>query len=230
MSNDQLFPAQDPQHTYLLFDFDGTIADSFAVLLEIFHELTNQSLDEDPDKIAYLRQLPVPKVIKELKVPPLQIPRLIVKGRKMMGQHIHEIPLIEGMDTAIEKLYAHGFHLFITSSNSPVNVKAFLKAKQLDGYFEKVYGGIGLFNKAGAIKRIMRQNRLQGELVIYIGDEARDVEAARRAGVAMAAVGWGINDPRLLALHHPNIIADSPQKLYNILIDPKKGPHSWKKL
>jgi phosphoglycolate phosphatase len=148
----------------------------------------------------------------------------------MMGQHIHEVPLIQGMDVVIKNLHAQGFHLFITSSNSTVNVKTFLKAKKLDGYFEKVYGGIGLFNKAGAIKRIIRQNHLQGELVIYVGDEARDVEGARRAGVAMAAVGWGINDPRLLALHHPNFIADSPEKLYNILTDPKKGQHSWKKL
>lgn len=219
----------DPSNTVLLFDFDGTIADSFAVMVRVFYELTGHPHVDDPEKIAYLRQLPITKAIKELKVPPLQLPRLIMKGRKIMGQHIDEIPVVEGMDTVIKDLHAQGYHLYITSSNSAVNVESFLKAKKLEQYFEKVYGGIGLFNKAGAIKRIIRQNQLQGSVCVYIGDEARDVDAAKRAGVGMAAVGWGINDPRLLALHGPHVIATTSKELYDMLTDPLKGPNTWKK-
>ena len=48
---------------------------------------------------------------------------------------------------------------------------------------------------------------------IYVGDETRDVEAARKAGVQIIAVGWGLNSRASLLLQNPDFIVDSPEEL-----------------
>ncbi len=197
----------------LLFDFDGTIADSFAVVTEIFYTLTGHERVDDPKEIERLRRLPMTKVVKELHVPPLLIPRLLMKGRKMMGEHLNEVPVFDTMAETLSALQAKGYTLYIMSSNSTHNVRRYLEIKKLDTYFSEVYGGIGLLNKAAAIRKVMRQNGLHGEECVYIGDESRDIEGAKRAGVAVISVGWGYNDPELLKSRNPNALIMQPKQL-----------------
>ncbi|MGF7228950.1 MAG: HAD-IA family hydrolase [Candidatus Saccharibacteria bacterium] len=197
----------------LLFDFDGTIADSFTVVAEIFYTLTGHERIEDPAVIARLRKLPMTKVVKELHVPPLQIPRMLMKGRKMMSDHLHEVPVFKDIPETLLALRENGYEMYIMSSNSTQNVQRYLQITKLDTYFTKVYGGIGLLNKASAIRKVMRQNGMNRHDCVYIGDELRDVDGAKRAGVPMISVGWGYNDPELLASHHPDVLVMQPQEL-----------------
>lgn len=201
----------------ILFDFDGTIADSFSVVTEIFYELTGHERIEDPEEVARLRRLPMTKVVKELHVPPLLIPRLLVKGRKMMGEHLHEVPVFDGMPEALAALQKQGYHLAIMSSNSTHNVQKYLEIKKLDTYFSGVYGGIGLFNKAAAIRKVMRAKGLKAGECVYVGDESRDIDGAKRAGVPVISVGWGYNDPALLARKEPDALITKPQELVHIV-------------
>ncbi len=206
----------------LLFDFDGTIADSFGTVVEIFYELTGHPRIDDPKRVQELRRLPMLKVAKELRISPLKIPNLLVKGRAMMRQHIDDIPVCKGMDAEIKALHKAGYKMYVLSSNSAPNVRKFLKHYDLNDYFKRVYGGVGLLNKSGALKKVMRQNHLKPEDCIYVGDEARDVEGARRAGVQMIAVAWGYNDPALLANHHPDAIIKNAHEITEILKQEEK--------
>jgi len=70
-----------------------------------------------------------------------------------------------------------------------------------------------LLNKAAAIKKVIRQIGLYPESCVYIGDEARDVDGAKRAGVHMIAVGWGYNDPELLKAHNPDSVVYKPEEI-----------------
>lgn len=197
----------------VLFDFDGTIADSFDVVVDIFYELTGHERITDPAEVARLRKQPMMRVAKEMHVNPIQIPRLLIKGRKMMHDKLTEVPAFEGIADALQTLQSQGYHLYVMSSNSTQNVQAFLKTTKLDTYFEEVYGNIGLLNKAAAIRKVMRQNGLQPHECVYIGDESRDIDGAKKAGVGMVSVAWGYNDVSLLRDHHPDAIVEYPSEL-----------------
>lgn len=197
----------------VLFDFDGTIADSFDVVVDIFYELTGHERITDPGEVLRLRKQPMMRVAKELHVNPIQIPRLLIKGRMMMHNKLADIATFDGIAEALQILQEQGYHLYVMSSNSTQNVRAFLQANKLDTYFDDVYGNIGLLNKAAAIRKVMRQNGLQPHECVYIGDESRDIDGAKKAGVGMVSVSWGYNDVSLLREHHPDIIVEHPREL-----------------
>jgi phosphoglycolate phosphatase len=46
-----------------------------------------------------------------------------------------------------------------------------------------------------------------------VGDETRDIDAAREAGVQCAAVTWGIHSRQVLQKHAPAAIIDKPEEL-----------------
>lgn len=201
----------------LLFDFDGTIADSFAVVQEVFYEITGQERIEDPAEVERLRKMPVMKAIKELQIRPWQIPGMLIKGRTAMAAHINDIPIFPGMTQTIRKLHAEGYAMYVMSSNSAQNVQHFLRRHSLDNYFTRVYGNIGLLHKAAAIRNVMRRNRFAPEECVYIGDEVRDVEGAKHAGVSIISVPWGYNDEILLRQHNPDVIVHHPSEIETFL-------------
>lgn len=201
----------------LLFDFDGTLADSFAVAAEIFYELTGHARIDDPVTIQRLRRMPVLKVAKEIGITPWQIPRLLVQGRKAMNKHMPEVQPFPGIVEALQELHERGHKMYIISSNSSQNVTQFLRTHNLEQYFVKVYGGIGVVGKAGAIRKVLRQNDLHREDCLYIGDEIRDIEGARKADIQVVSVTWGYNDAELLQQHSPNALVDTPQEMIRIV-------------
>lgn len=197
----------------ILFDFDGTLADSFSVVVEIFYDLTGHAHIEDPEQIQRLRRLPIMKVVKEFHIPAYRVPRLLVKGRKMMGERMEDVQPFKGIPEAMAELQKQGHTLYIMSSNSKQNVEAFLDANGLTRYVTKVYGNIGLLNKAGAIRKVIRQNNLNAQDCVYVGDEVRDIDGAQRAGIPVVSVGWGYNDATLLQSRQPNALIYQPEKL-----------------
>lgn len=201
----------------IIFDFDGTLADSFNLVVDIFYELTDQPRIDDPELIAFLRKQPVMVVVKEFGIKPTHLPRLVVKGRKMMGERMDVVQLFDGMHEALEVLHNQGFQLYVMSSNSAANIEHFLRANHLTKYFTRVYGGIGLFSKAAAIKKVLRQNHLSPSECIYVGDEARDIEGAQKAGLRMISVGWGYNDAVLLRSRKPDALIMHPQQLVSAI-------------
>ncbi len=92
----------------LIFDFDGTIADSFEVIVSIIKKLTHVRGDFDEASIYELRQQPLKLIMKKLKVHSWQLPMLLVRGRFMMKRRISEIKLFEGMVKTLEELHAEG--------------------------------------------------------------------------------------------------------------------------
>ena len=62
------------------------------------------------------------------------------------------------------------------------------------------------------IKIIKKENALKDKC-IYIGDETRDIEAARKAGVKVAAVSWGLNSREALEKYQPDWLLENPKNL-----------------
>lgn len=199
----------------LIFDFDGTIADSFELVLDIAYELTGvPRLSEQ--EVARLRRLPLLKAAREMKIPLSRAPNLLLKGAQMMQERIHEVHPFSGVPEVLRALHDAGYHMLVISSNSEQNVRTFLRANNLESYFDGVYGNASILSKAGALRKVIRRNRLDQKNTYYIGDEVRDIVAATKAGIEPVAVGWGYQAPEALAEHHPYVLISEPAELLRI--------------
>src|SRR5690606_33788539 len=146
-----------------------------------------------------------------------RMPFLFLKGRKEMAQYIDQIPIFKEMDDLLRALYANGNQLFIISSNSDININHFLDRYNLKQYITKVYGGAGVFGKTPLLKRAIKEYNIETERCWYIGDEVRDIKAARRAGIQAIAVTWGYNNAEILYKQKPTKVAFTPEDIRKVL-------------
>ena len=202
----------------IIFDFDGTIADTFKMTVEIAHNLTGHKSLIDAKEVRELKRESMIEVAERLDVPKYMWPFLIYRGRKQMGKRLNEIKLFSGMEEVLESLHSHGYRMFVMSSNSSKNINRFLHHHGLRGYFKKIYGGVSLLGKSGTLRKILKQNKLHPEDVIYVGDEMRDIESAKNVGSEVVAVGWGFNDVERLENEQPTVLVRSRPELLKVLL------------
>lgn len=202
----------------VIFDFDGTIADTFRLSIGIFEKMTKRDAVFSEEEIERLRGLSGLHVIHELQIRPWLVPFLLVRGRSMMRRSVPSIQLFKGVKPLIAELHEREIPLYITSSNSTANIMEFLRVHGMDQYFVRVYGNVGLFGKARVLRRVVRANRLDPAQVTYVGDETRDIEAAKHIGIRNVAVTWGFNSAALLEAHEPDALARTPAELAKALL------------
>lgn len=195
----------------IIFDFDGTIADSFPAVLDIFHLLTRTSAVPDSD-IKRLRGMTLIQIAKDFRIPLYSVPFLLFRGRAMMRKRMAEVELVGGVEQIIRDL-SKTHKLFILSSNSSFNIRVLLRRYDLLDSFAAVYGGVRLLGKARKISKIIHRFGLEQATTWYVGDEIRDVDAANKAGIKVAAVSWGYNNSEVLKQHQPTVLIVSPDEL-----------------
>lgn len=202
----------------LIFDFDGTIANSFETLLTIFEDITKRPEKLTVKEINTLRGQPLKQIIKQLKIKRWQIPRLVIKAKRSLALKMISISPFPDIPEALKQLHGNGSQMFILSTNSTQSISGFLKKNGLDGYFTRIYGDIGLRSKSSALKKLMKKESLDPKKCIYVGDEVRDIEAAKKAGIGSVGVTWGFNDKKAIVNAQPDFVADSPKNLAEYLI------------
>lgn len=166
----------------LIFDFDGTIADSRITLVKIANELADE-FGYDPvteSDIVRLSNLSSKDVIIQSPIPAYKIPFLLRRVKRQLNEHIAYLQPFEGMKEALSNLKKKGCYLGIITSNLGANVSLFLRKNSLDNYFDFVYSANTLFGKNKVINKAIDKHRLLKDEVIYIGDETRDIEAAKK--------------------------------------------------
>lgn len=204
----------------VIFDFDGTIADSFTAVIDIAYRLTKNEQLADINQVQAMRSKHngLREAIRLLNIPRWKGVWLLKEGRRIMAKDIHKVPLFDGIDEALTRLHQAGFELYIVSSNSTHNVERFLTIRGILADFKKVYGGVSLFKKDRTIKRVLKLNGLDKSEVIYVGDEVRDIEAAKAINMPVIAVAWGYNTQHLLLQHQPTVLVHTPKQLADIII------------
>jgi len=205
----------------IIFDFDGTIADSFPIVVDITHKLTKKAELSNLDQVEQYRNnnFGLVEALKTLQIPKWKLPYLLFRGRSLLTKQIEQVPMFPGIDNLLANLVKENYHLYIISSNSTKNVEKFLLQKGLIRYFIKVYGGAGLFDKAKLIAKLIKKEALDLDSCVYVGDEVRDIDAAKKLNIPCIAVSWGYNSDSLLAEANPMVVARDPKQLENIIIE-----------
>ncbi|MEM9005093.1 MAG: HAD hydrolase-like protein [Cyanobacteria bacterium P01_F01_bin.86] len=201
--------------TTLLFDFDGTLADSLPMLVAITNRLAPEfGYRPTPfEEVDALKGLNARQLIRYTGIPVLKIPALLRRLRTELRQRSTQIPACAGIPTIIRALYEEEHTLAIVTSNMPDVVQTFLAIHQIQDCFVSIDGGGTLFGKGRLIVRTMQQNLFTPEHTVYVGDEVRDVDAARFAGIRSASVTWGFNSRNALIRANPNWLIDNPEAL-----------------
>ncbi|NEZ68058.1 phosphatase [Leptolyngbyaceae cyanobacterium CCMR0082] len=202
--------------TVLIFDFDGTIADTLETIVTITNRLAGHYgyPQTTPERLKYLRALSTAELLAQSNVPLFQVPFLMRRVRRELNQDIDSIHIFQHLSDVLRALQGDGHTIMIASSNAPSTIRPFLERHGLSQVFNQVYGNIGLLGKARSLRRIMRRHRLTSEEILYVGDETRDIEAAHCQGVAVAAVSWGFSDRTALEAQGPTFLIDTPEDLY----------------
>ena len=205
------------RYDFVLWDFDGTLADTFAVMVGAYNALAHPRGFRPVDDPQAARRLAPLALLRGLGIPLSRLPAVVAEVLASVRREMPNIPLFPGVAGVLEALRRSGPRMAVLSSNSRENVLACLRANGAHDYFEDVVGYRRIFGKGRAIRRMMRARGVSGGKVVYVGDEVRDVAAARQAGVEIAAVTWGYNTREILAAQQPDYLADSPDELLTLL-------------
>ena len=198
----------------ILFDFDGTIADTISAGLEI--------INAHADKYGYKRldgdiktHFSALQLVKLAEVKLWKLPYLIYQLKKKLAEKSDELKVLPEAPELIKKLKENGYELGILTSNSFNTVKAFLKKYELESYFSFLRTDVSLFGKK---KALAKSKKLLGKKIVYIGDELRDIEACRKNDIPIVSIPWGLNSFEALEEHNPGLVAKSAGEAYNLLI------------
>ncbi len=192
----------------IIFDFDGTICDSFDLTLRIANEYLIKFKKKIIDAEDF-RERGIEEILKDYKLTKLQILIYVFKGRRELTKHVSELKTFPEIPEVIKELTKENT-LGILSSNSKKNIKKFLRENKLDKYFKFIKTNSNLFGKARTLKKLHPD--------LYIGDEVRDIQAAKSANVKSVAVTWGFADKKLLKKFKPDFIIEKPSDLLKELL------------
>jgi phosphoglycolate phosphatase len=202
----------------LIFDFDGTLVDSyenvilnFAVLAEKFkfRKITLQDIEG-------LKDLTSKELIKYLKIPLYKLPSVLRSAKEYMQHEIPTLTTFPDLPEVLNTLYQSDVTLSILTSNSLNNVTTWLARNNMQHLFKFIHSDSSYFGKKYLLRKIITLNKLDPSKTYYVGDETRDVIAARKCHIGSIAVLWGFNSEKILSQYHPTHIARTPKDLLSI--------------
>jgi HAD superfamily hydrolase (TIGR01509 family) len=202
----------------IIFDFDGTLADTIDILLSITNRLSAEFgfKSATKEELAQLSNLNSWQLLQYSGISIFKFPLLIRMLKAELRREIPNIQLFPEIKEVLLELKKLGFQLGIITSNSRENVLASLERNGLQDIFTFIYSG-STFGKHKVINRWLKRENINAKEVVYVGDEIRDIEAARKTGIKVIAVAWGFNSQEALAAHNPDFLIKRPQELIEIM-------------
>lgn len=206
----------------IIFDFDGTLADTLEESRRIFNQLAPEyKLHQiTPEELPQLRHYSVKQLLSHLRIPKRKLPVLLARGTSLMRKNMTQLPLIEGIAEILPIVRERCDSFGILTSNAPANVDIFLRAHGLRSLFDFISSTSKLTGKAKHLRAIRKTFSLKSEEMLYVGDETRDIKAANKAGIPVVAVAWGFNAPETLNAEQPTHQISSPKEFLDLIPAP----------
>jgi phosphoglycolate phosphatase len=197
-----------------IFDFDGTLADNAAWFRSVVNDVARRYVFRQVTdaELESLRGQPSAAIIRYFGIPMWKMPAIANDMRQLMARDADQIGLFDGVDALLSSLTESGVTIAIVTSNAEANVRRILgerNARQISHYA----CGASLFGKAAKFRSVIRAAKVGPGRAIGIGDEARDLAAARKAGLAAGAVDWGYATVDLLRAQQPDYLFTSMDEI-----------------
>jgi phosphoglycolate phosphatase len=200
-----------------IFDFDGTLADTFPFFVSVFNQLADEYNFKkiDLELVDNYRHYDAKQMMELVGMPKWQLPIVGKRFMSLMKTSADSIKLFDGISETLEQLADRGVVIAVVSSNSYENVSQILgdKTAKLVSNFDC---GMSIFGKAGRLEKVLKLNKLKASDAIYIGDQVTDLEAAHKKSIAFGAVAWGYATVESLEAHNPSDVFRNPHDLMRI--------------
>ncbi len=205
------------KYKYVLFDFDGTLADTEEVNFVIYQKLAekynlrNITIDE----LGHIKKMSARELMAYVELKKRYLPFILKRGKKLLKHDIRNIkPCKHDIFNTVSALKSMGISTAIITTNSKTNVQMFLEEQNAD-IFDFIASS-SMFGKESKLKKVIKKEKLELKDVLYVGDEIRDIHAAKNTGIDIASVAWGYNTVESLKKHKPEYLIYEPCELINI--------------
>ena len=200
-------------YKYIVFDFDGTIADSRELFISLYNTLAEKNgyVAMTKDNLQQLRGMSIAQRCKMLNVPLYKIPFIASAIIKQYKGAVTGLEFNPGMKGLLESLIENEVPFAVLSSNSKENIEQFLDYNGIE--CTDVFSSRSVFGKHILINKFLKYKQLKPEEILYVGDELRDVIACQKCGVPVAWVSWGYDSIESLEKNKPDYQIDNPAQV-----------------
>ncbi|MBA3891659.1 MAG: HAD hydrolase-like protein [Gemmatimonadaceae bacterium] len=201
-----------------IFDFDGTLADSFPCLLRALNAAAARYgfRPIDDREVGELRGRSPWEVMEHIDVGTWQLPMIMHFVRERMAREIDAVALFPGIHEVLEDLASHGTRIAIVSSNSERNIRHVLGAR-LASLACDYRCDVSMFGKRPKLRQVLAATGVCAADAIAIGDEVRDLRAARGESIPFCAVTWGFTTAPALIAAAPDYVVASVEDLVGVV-------------
>jgi pyrophosphatase PpaX len=206
----------------VLFDLDGTVVDSGAIILASMRHATREVLGAEYRDEELLGAVGGPGLEAQFAVfAPDQVDDL-VRVYRAHNEPLHDgLEACAGMEEVLVRLREEGRRLGVVTAKRRVTVELAFARVPLAHLFEVVVAGDETEkHKPDPEPLLLAAERLRADpaTIAYVGDSPFDIRAAKAAGMHAVAVTWGrIHDRGRLEREEPDSIADTAEELLELL-------------
>lgn len=208
----------------VLFDNDGTLADTHDLLLECFRFSTREVLGHALPDDALMEKVGQPLAVQVRDFSP--DPAVQRRLREVYSEHnakIHDemIAGFPGMEDALSRLADAGLAMGVATSKMHAVAAHGLEVIGISGYFSCLVGADDCARHKPDPEPVLRGCELLGvepAACAYVGDSPYDMQAGRAAGCVTAAVGWGMFSEGVLRAEGPTMFARTWAELADALV------------
>jgi pyrophosphatase PpaX len=201
----------------VLFDLDGTLVDSAAVILGSFHHATETVLRRRfPDEEILARVGGTNLAHQMALLDPDRVDELVRVYREHNDPQYSELACFDGVLDVLSRLKFEGRRLGIVSAKRRPTIERVLLSAGMGEYFDAVVGSDDTERHKPEPEPILKALELLETVpaeAAYVGDSPFDVVAARAARVYAVAVGWG----GIHRIEDADAFVETPEQLLGVL-------------
>jgi pyrophosphatase PpaX len=206
----------------VLFDLDGTVVDSGAIILASMRHAAKEVLGFEPPEDELMAAVGGPGLEAQMRaLAPDRVEELVVTYRAHNEPLHDELACCEGVDDVLVRLKEEGRRLGVVSAKRRETIELAFAAVLLAHLFDVVVGGDETErHKPHPEPLLLAAERLgvRASECAYVGDSPFDVRAAKSAGMHAVAVTWGgIHTRERLEREEPDAIVESAEELHDVL-------------
>ncbi|UUC94827.1 MULTISPECIES: HAD family hydrolase [Comamonas] len=203
----------------IAFDWDGTVADSTAIISRSIQEAVRDvgGIVPSDEQAAYVIGMALMPALARAApdVPPEKYPELANRYRFHFFKHQDDICVFDGILPLLAELRERGHWLTVATGKSRMGLNHALQDPQLKGLFD---GSRTADETAGKpsplmLHELMAEFGVDPERTLMIGDTTHDLQMAQNAGCACVGVSYGAHAPDGFAQFDPLFVADSAAQL-----------------
>jgi pyrophosphatase PpaX len=202
----------------VLFDLDGTVVDSGAIILASMRHATREVLGREYEDHELLGSVGGPGL--EAQMAALAADRVdeLVRVYRAHNEPLHDdLAACEGMEDVLVRLHEEGRRLGVVTAKRRATVELAFASVPLAHLFETVVGGDETErHKPDPEPLLLAAERMHADpaKTAYVGDSPFDIRAAKAAGMVAVGVTWGrIHDRDKLEREEPDVIVDTAGEL-----------------